>query len=202
MYNISLNDIDTVVFDFDDVLVHSLRSATKVLFDKYYRYSMKEMPNYKDVKKWNLEDIFPNITKEIVEDVFASQEFFDNLEINEGMYKAIRFLKKQGKHIVVLSLGTSLNISQKSKFLLENFRGMYDYFVYAGSDNSDLKMDKSIFHFGNRSVLIDDHENNLYSFSGDYKILAKLIDDTPRECNSTWNGLTVHSGEELINIFR
>jgi len=206
MYDIDINNVDTVILDFDETIAKSIESLSNYLAD----FDFKDMsrPNYKDTRKWNLQDIFPDVTTKQVEDAFGTFRFFDTLRLYEDMVEAMKWFKSKGKEIIILSLGTSRNIHFKSRFIERNLYGLYDYFIYAGSDRK-LKMNKSIFHIGNpeKTVIVDDCYTNLVSNPAKYKIMAKLHTSEQTEWSSDehgneWQGLKVHSGEELINMFR
>ncbi|ETR69679.1 MAG: hypothetical protein OMM_03770 [Candidatus Magnetoglobus multicellularis str. Araruama] len=206
MYDIKLDDIDTIIYDFDETLVKTIYSSVNCLHDIYY--PKEKRPDWTKCRKWNFDDMFDGITLRQVESMFSSFEFFDSLKLYDDMVESMKWFKANDKKIVILSLGTTQNIHYKSKYIRRYLYGLYDYFVFAGSDRN-LKMDKSIFHVGDpeRTVIIDDCYSNLVSNPAKYKIMARLHTSEPTEwsCDENgndWTGLSVTSGEELINIFR
>ena len=202
MYDIKLDNIDTVIFDFDETLVRSIESVCHV----QHLVFGGELPDVKGCRKWNLEDVIPNITPRKVESLFATKDFFDILLPYNDMVNAMKWFKSKDKRIVLLSLGSSMNLHYKSKYVRDNFGDIVDYHIYAGSDGS-LSMDKGLFNFkalGYHAVMIDDNASNLDSMKKcvDYRILAKLYTQDECEWNKGWKGLEVSGGQQLINMFR
>lgn len=198
MYDIKLSDIDTVIFDFDETIVASIESV--LLTANYFNDYELKIGDLSKVRKWNLEDVLIGIKDDEVEDIFKTKMFFDLLKPYQSMIDAMEWFKNKGKTIVILSLGTPLNLHLKSKWIDDNLTGLFDYLILAGSQNS-LKMDKSVFNYNKRCVLIDDNFDNLNTSPCEYKIMSKLYTQEPTEWSKGWQGLSISSGEELINTF-
>ena len=182
MTYINVNDIEQIIrdgeithiyLDFDECVVDSIDSVLIQLNRKY-----ETSYNMYDTKKWNLNDIFPKITSEEIEDVFDSREFFDNLRWKDG---AIEFIDKYHDMITIATKGKHLNLIRKEVYIRKPFPSI-DFIGLEGT-----VMDKSMVNMGLGAVHIDDNQDNLISTNAEYKVLFENVKDA--EWNNNWNGL-------------
>lgn len=171
-----------IFLDFDGVIVDSVKSYCSV-----YNYFFKANADYTKVNKWDLSDECLKAVK-YVEDIFASKEFFDYLELMDEYTKDVLDQLKEKYEIIICSIGTPMNISRKSKWI-EDYLGIKDMILLS---KSDLVIDKSIIDMGN-SIIIDDNSNNLFSSNADIKICFGEV----KEWNENWDGLRAKNWKEL-----
>ena len=142
----------TIVWDFDETLVKSSKAfvAVKSAIDgaEY---------DWQSVTQWNYGDIIPNLSDEEVEDIFGSDEFYQELEIYEGALDCLMWAKENGFKMVLASKGTLMNISKKAKFVKE-YIDLFDEFVFLGNVK-----DKHILSIYGNCLYIDDNANWLKS---------------------------------------
>ena len=186
MTYINVNDIEQMIeegkikhvyLDFDECVVDSINSVLIQLNRKYgTNYNMY------DIHKWNMEDCFPNVTSIEIEDIFDSQEFFDNLIWKDG---AIEFITKYHDMITVVTKGKRLNLDRKEVYIRKPFPSI-DFIGLEG-----VVMDKSMVDMGLNSLHIDDNQSNLWSTDSEYKILYKNIENA--DWNKEWKGMWINN---------
>lgn len=150
--------------DFDGVIMNSCLIVTEILNERF-----KTNISWKDVKKYDFTDMFPSITKEEIKNIFDSKEFFDKAKLNI-FPQAIDIINKLCKdfEVIILSIGTSLNIQRKIEFLNNMFPNIKNHIMIV---KQDCIMDKSIIKMNEQDIIIDDVVSNLISSTAGTKIL-------------------------------
>lgn len=182
------------IVDFDSTIADSISAFCKVKDDKirneYYAQSFIEMnslkPNkikieeleYKaenfihtnpnDVNRYDFTDVYPEITKDEVQEIFASWEFFDELKLFPYAYEVLEKLNEKYR-VIICSIGTSMNISLKSIYINKKLPFIKDVILIR---NGNCEMNKSMINMDNVIAFLDDHEDNL--FNSKMKILNRL----------------------------
>jgi 5'(3')-deoxyribonucleotidase len=143
--------------DFDSTITDSISS-----FCKCYNFVYKDHPDFKPaipelVQQWDLKDqcsLIPN-----PEFIFADPYFFEHLEfMDENTYDVLKELNKKYE-IIIVSIGTPMNLSYKSIYLKDNLPFIKNYVLI---NNGNCEMNKEIvrMNYGG-AVFVDDVLSNL-----------------------------------------
>src|SRR5574344_955569 len=97
-----------IYLDIDGVIFDTVQTCINILNKRYNTYFEKEQ-----VKDYCFKDCFPNIDRKEIDDLFLSEEFFDNLILIKD---AIYFLAKYRNRIVLFTKGEDKNIELKRKY--------------------------------------------------------------------------------------
>lgn len=171
-----------IFLDFDSTVVDSVKAYCEV-----NNWMFNAHANYKKVNKWDLSDECP-LAANIVEDIFASKEFFLVLEPMDDYTLEVLNMLKQKYEVIICSIGTPENISKKAKWI-EQRLDIKDMILLS---QSNLKMDKSIIDMSG-GIIIDDHANNLFSSNADIKI---CFGET-KAWNENWGSMRVRNWKAL-----
>ena len=172
--------------DFDGTLCDSVSSTVEILNRRYNK-------NFKsnDIKTWYFEE-YGNITPEEIEEIFMSDEFFDNLKFFNG---AKEWLEENKENVKIITKGTPINLIKKQKFLKENeFKDIEFIGVPLGDIKGDYIIDKD-------STLIDDDVQNLINSGCKYNILYltnPLAEWQKYPDGRKWDGLISRSFKPII----
>lgn len=168
--------------DMDEVLIESIESVLVTLNRRYNK-------NFKanDIYEWDFKDRFDTSLEE-VEEIFSSEEFFENLKWKK---EAKEFLQKlyDENNVTIVTKGSKINLLLKRKWLKEQG---FENIDFIGLDHNQSKgeIDMSDGYF------IDDNEQNLYESNAKYKILFENYPN--KSWNSNWNGLRTKSFKPII----
>lgn len=171
-------DSKTVVYmDFDGVIANSVKSFIKV-----YNSIYNENVDWRTVDKWNFSCVCPSLKEGQVAEIFASQEFFDDLELyDEDTYKVFHEVAKKNT-VYITTKGTPENIYRKTKWIHENLN--YGNMILLSEE--EVMLDKSVVNMEG-GVIVDDNENNLFSSNATVKVsFGKRA-----EWNENWYGITI-----------
>jgi len=145
---------------------NSLTASTKSFCESYnflYKYHKDFTPaNWELVDTWNMHDQCKLLKSESdVLEIFETPIFFKLLKlINENTYEIARELNEK-YHIIIVSIGTPINLSLKALYLQETLPFIKDYVLLY---NKGIKMNKEIVKMDYpESIFIDDHADNLIS---------------------------------------
>jgi len=164
--------------DFDNSIVDSIKQYCKV-YNTIYRYYPSYKPaDYTKVTQYNMKDQCP-LVYDLLE-IFQHELFFRDLEfINENTYEVLEKLGRKYQ-LIVVSVGTPLNLALKSIWLSEKLPFIKDYVLLF---NDGCKMDKSVCNMED-GIFLDDVESNLKSSNAKDKVLfGKRF-----EWNKGWDG--------------
>lgn len=171
--------------DFDGTIVNSVKAYCKV-----NNILFNENADHTKVNRWDLSDECPNAT-DIVEAIFASDDFFEYLEdMDEDTINIINQLKEI-YDVIICTIGTPKNISKKAIWIEDNL-GIKDMILLS---QENAEMNKSIVDMTG-SIIIDDHENNLFSSNAAIKICYGEI----KSWNENWNGLRAMTWNDVGKI--
>lgn len=165
--------LPNVFLDVDDVVLNSSKAAIAILNKKHGQRKSVE-----DVTDWEYKSLFPNTTTEEIEEVFASDEFWETVEF----FPAFQEWVLDDKHDILskfnwiyLTKGGKDSLAQKCDFLnAHNTDKTRDVFTYYGLNLSESK--SNIHMWG--GIQIDDNWDNLRDTDADVKILVKNYKDT------------------------
>lgn len=165
--------------DFDSTIIHSIKAYCDT-----YNLALRYHPEFKEAKwwlveKWDLKDQCPLVKS--VEDIFASEIFFDYADfINDNTKEIIEKLCDK-YDVITCSIGTIRNIQLKLDWLNDNIPCIKNHIMlvkYGCTMNKEtVNMQDSIF--------IDDVKSNLDSSNANIKI---CFGDT-YDWNKDFNGI-------------
>ena len=152
--------------DFDSTMVNSTKKMVEILNAKFGTNH-----NWEDIKQYDAKDLFPDCTRQDMLDVFASESFFEDLEIFDDCISTIQKYEDRF-NIYIPTIGTSKNLFYKQKWCENNLPFAYKFIGIekegVGKDSIDMS----------NSILIDDHVDNLRTSNAAIKILYKNFMDT------------------------
>ena len=186
-----------IFLDCDDTILESSKCVINILNKKYNLHKTIE-----DLKDFNYRSIYGQINREEVFDIFESEEFWENVEINELFKENIEALKDDFE-IVFVSCGTDKNLDKKSQYLKKYFD-----FEFIGKRISVEKVDlKKDYIDMNNAIQIDDNPKSLKDTNAAIKIFlqngrdVKGNDAPINEDNlyvvQNWNEIL-----EILNFFK
>ena len=149
--------------DFDDTITLSAKQFVKIANKKF-----NTNKDWRDVKKWNFIDLYPNITYEDIDSIFCSKDFFVDLEIIDDVLKCLNDIKNS-IDINIVTIGKPRNLENKKIWLSENFKNIKYNFV---GITETFNINKSSIDMKN-GIFIDDRFNMLQSSNAPTKILFK-----------------------------
>lgn len=179
-----------ILIDIDDTFLKSSEEIIRQLNEKN-----KTLKTIDDLTDYAYRSIDSNITQEEIEQMYASYEFFQNVEFNDG---AIDFLIKYSKlfNIVFVSYGTLKNLEQKAKLLtvIAN-RYLLDNIYFVSVETG--KANKSEILLDNVYLAIDNHSGHLQELNAPKKILFKNFQDVD------WNKPLINDENTyMVNSFK
>lgn len=162
-----------IFLDFDGTLVNSVKSIVEL-----YNKKTDSNADWTKVRNWDFSDQCPGIGP-MIKDFFASDEFYENLEFyDENTIRVLNLLKEEYE-VIICTIGCWLNVSKKVVWIKDNAE--HENVILIGKD--DNVMDKSIIDMSG-GIIIDDHEDNLFSSNADIKISF----GTRAKWNENWDG--------------
>jgi 5'(3')-deoxyribonucleotidase len=153
--------------DFDSTIVDSLDTYCKVYNELYKNREefIKAKPS--KVERYDLRDECPLV--ENINDIFASEMFFNKLEfINRNTKNVIKQLSEI-YNIYICSIGVPKNLSLKVMWLNKHLPFVDNYILLSNGKNK-CAMNKSIVDMSN-AVFIDDVASNLISSNAKWKFV-------------------------------
>lgn len=177
-----------IFLDFDNTLVESNKRIIEIL-NKRYGLSKTES----DLKDYYYTSIYNKVTKEEIENIFASDEFFEGLEFKPLAHEL--FNKYKDKYeIIITTKGNSYNLELKEAWIRNNLDKDVSFIGLTGNshDKSSVNMDGGI--------QIDDNSNCLKT-NASVKILYRDNHGYPwQKKYINKNILLVDSWEQIYEI--
>lgn len=166
--------------DFDGTLVNSTKAFSHAYNILYEDHPNFEPADYTKLSKYNFEDICPLVKNPL--DIFENKLFFKDLEfINDNTYDVLERLNEKYQ-IIVVTVGTPLNLAYKALWLQENITFINDYVLLY---NDGCVMNKSVVNMtGEGNVFLDDIPSNLLSVKCETKIMFGKV----YPWSDGWNG--------------
>lgn len=194
-----MNYKPSIVLDFDDTLVKSSEAIIKILNKKFGLNK-----TVADSKDWNFRSINRNLTEQDINNLFATEEFFNTVQWNEN---ALNFLQKfkEEYNYIICSKGTKQNLELKEKFLeielKEKFQIDYE-FIGLEFINQKSSLHKGDINFSQCLFCIDDNTEAIESINTPIKFLIKNYtntnwNQTPKNTEGVY---VVNTFEEIIQI--
>lgn len=167
-----------IFLDMDETTTMSIKAFVDV-YKEIHRHDIQNMPHYfypiwEDIYTWNMRCEMPNLDLNELNEIFDSPRLFDNLAFysdSDGTTMAdfiAELLEENDINLFIASKGNPLNLYQKRLFLQQKlpFFPIDNFIPMEGTT-----MDKSSLV---GLILLDDHENNLYTANVKYKILVNF----------------------------
>lgn len=156
------NQKTKLYIDLDDTVLKSSEAVIKILNNKYGLH--KTIANLKD---WKYRDIYP-MSEDQIEDIYASDEFFDIVEVDDGFKKFYDKFKDVCEFYIV-SLGNIENLKKKREFISK----LYPEFIFCDvvpREYAEKDFQKSHIDM-NGGYQIDDRCDCLLDTNAKYKLL-------------------------------
>ena len=187
-----------ILIDIDDTLLKSSEEIIRQLNEK--NGTAKSID---DLTDYQYRSIDSNITQEDINEMYASKEFFDNVNFNEG---AIEFLVKYNKifDIVFVSYGTEENLVRKVNFLSQLVLSYnLDNIFFASCETG--KANKREILLDNVYLAIDNHALHLQELNSPKKILLKNFkevnwNETPINDEHTYTANSFYDIDSMIEF--
>lgn len=179
--------------DFDNTIVNATKSFCSS-YNTIYRHNSKFVPaDWTKVHKYNFgcQCKLLNGSPDVLE-IFETDMFFNRLDFfDPNTYEVLKELSEKYQ-IIVVTLGTLLNLSKKAIWLRNKLPFIKDHILL---NNDNVEMNKSIVQMQG-SYFIDDVSSNLYSTNAEYKFLFGKDDF---EWNRDWIGDKLANWTEVGN---
>ena len=170
VYNLNKNK-QTIYWDVDDVILNSSEVAINIINNKYNKVNEKsnfKNKKFEDIKDWGLKSIWRGINKDIIQEIFESDDFWNQIKIREEFKKTFDSIYTYYNHILVTK-GTVCNHDRKSSFLInDTYMSEKEWGYKCIKDNQS----KNIINMKN-GIFIDDNIENLITTNARIKILLK-----------------------------
>lgn len=184
-----------VYLDFDNTLVDS-NSAMVYLLNQEFG-TKKE---YKDLKKYDFKDLFPELTDEHCEELFGDWRLFSLLEFFDNCFETLDYFKKRCNYSLV-TYGNKYNLSAK-KIWCERYLPFLKELHLLEYVPGDMNYDKSMIDMSD-GIFIDDHIEYLRSSNAKIKILFRNNHDGDwNEINNLDDVYVVNSWKEIYHIIK
>ena len=179
-----------ILIDIDDTF---LKSSEEIIRQLNNKNGTSKTLN--DLTDYAYRSIDENLTHEEIIEMYASDEFFKNVNFNDG---AIDFIKKYSVifDIVFVSYGTDENLNKKAG-LLTSLINEYsiDNVFFAGFETG--KANKREILLDNVYIAIDNHSDHLEELNAPKKILLKNYMDVK------WNQAPINDEiTYVVNSFK
>jgi 5'(3')-deoxyribonucleotidase len=142
--------VDYLIFDFDGTIVDTIEAFCKTYNQLYPSYPGFVPADPTQVYDYGFRDQCPLV--EDVQEIFCSQEFFDNLQPMRGAFRELQILSSE-LPVMICTKGRNMNISLKAKYI-EDHLGFVKDVIYTNTE------DKRLIDMKN-CVFVDDHIANL-----------------------------------------
>jgi len=179
--------------DCDSTITNSVLAYTDTYNILYANHPEFKLADPNKLQRYDLKDICPLVNNPL--DIFDHDLFFKHLDfINDNTYEVLEKLNKKYQ-LIIVTIGTPINLSKKSLFLSERLPFIKDYVLLR---NDGCKMNKSICNMkGKGNVFLDDIKSNLDSSNCETKILfGKRFD-----WNRNWIGSHCLTWSDIENRF-
>lgn len=157
-------------FDFDDVIANS----TKAVLKRYCEvHGIEDVPDWRNNKKWDMSDSLPDVEDGEIEKIFDMESIFEDLEVfedeNYSMIDVINMcFDAENMDAMIQTKSSGYNAINKEFWIQENIPRTWDY--------DEVRVNFIHLQRNGKSnvegfVLIDDHEENLYTCKCQHRIL-------------------------------
>lgn len=187
-----------ILIDIDDTLLKSSEEIIRQLNRKNGTNKTID-----DLIDYQYRSIDENLTQEEINMMYASEEFFNNVNFNDG---AIDFIKKYSNifDIVFVSYGTEENLLRKINFL-SKLTDQYNLNNIFFASCETGKANKSEVLLDHVYLAIDNHAGHLQELNAPKKILLKNFKEvnwnkTPINDEITYTANSFYDIDEMIDF--
>lgn len=190
-----------IIWDVDDVVWSAAEVCVDIINERFILpYQTPKSVN--DIKDWGFKSIYRDITQKDIEDIFASDEFFNRVQLKEGFVTALKSGLLSKYNNVFVTKGSKENLIKKEKCLQRMLGGDFEMFEFVGLSMEENKSDINMIG----GIIIDDNVNYLKNTNAYLKILLKNDRETQynnlsdKEQCSIENLYIVNNWDELIQV--
>lgn len=152
-----------IYVDCDDTILHSSETVINILNN---RYNVNK--SIQDLKDWHYRSIVSTVTPEEILSIYSSDEFWEQVKINEKFLEIYNKFKEDIKWVIV-SKGDCVNLLKKQKFIGKNFKDVeFRGLILNDSD----EFNKSLVDMSD-GIQIDDNINCLTYTNSPIKVILK-----------------------------
>lgn len=191
-----------IVIDVDSTTIDTIQLACDYYCEIYMDHPDFKKPVAEKVYKWNFEDEMPLFTLQDLDRMFQSKYFFDNVNYFDNAIEVINKLNEDERfNVCFCSIGSSSNISRKSKFLEKTFPTIEQVMLVRPEHVVMCKKIVNMNHTENEPfIFLDDNKDNLIGSNAKYKILYTQFGDNKREWNKDWEGMFATNWNDLYEL--
>lgn len=162
----------TIYCDVDDVV---LRSSDAVISILNKRYNITPEKSFNDCEDWGYKTIVPTLTREEVEEIYSSQEFWNTVKFNNDFINLMLSPNAYCYHINFVTKGDAENLQHKEQrisscmALISSQRGKQFNYTFTGLSS---KQTKALIDMSD-GIQIDDNTGYLKDTNANIKYLLK-----------------------------
>lgn len=190
-----------LIFDVDNTIINTVKILCEYYSILYSSHPDYKPPNYKNVKRWNVQGECPLMKLQDIDDVFSSKFLFDNVELFDDCVEIINRLNEDEKfNVYFCSIGNSNNIANKTMFLNKYFPHVQQIMLVKPDVAEMCK--KMVNMNVNPTIFVDDHKANLLGCNAKYPVMYSYDNLLTKEWNTGYEGVVVDNWkatEDLIN---
>ena len=182
--------------DFDETIVKTTKQFVELANKKF-----NTDKNWKNLKCWCFQDLYPNIRNQDIDEIFDSKELYNNIESHENCISTLNKIKDY-VDINIATIGSDTNLFNKKEWLKNNFTDIdYNFLdVKVNFDRNINKHNKSTIDMSG-GIFIDDRIDNLRSSNATIKILYKSYNDYNwQKCEANEDIFIVNTWDEIYEI--
>lgn len=178
-----------IYLDVDDTIIKSSEEIIRQL-------NIKNNTNFsiKDMNDYYYNSIDKNITDAEIEEMYASECFFENVKPNDYFDEFIEKYKNLFKFVFV-TVGTEKNLNLKKDFIVNLMKDLkvedFEYIALPYNTSKEIVMRDNVY------VCIDDNTNRLVEYNCPMRILIK------NHLNLPWNKTPINREDVyVVNTFK
>lgn len=156
-----------IYVDADDTIIESSQAVIQIINEKY---GINPPKTIEDLRDWNYTCIYPEMTGEIVEEIYSSEEFFERVKPNKEFLEVYR-KHKDNFNFIVVTKGGKINLARKQAWFLRRFPAM-KFVGFLFDEGGEHSFDKSSENMSG-GIQIDDRTDALVNTNAGCKILLK-----------------------------
>lgn len=186
-----MDNKEKIYIDADDVILNTSEVTIDYLNNLYNIHPSKTV---NDLKDWKYKSIYRNINIDLLHKYWETDEFFNNIKVNEDF---LNFYKntKEIYECIIFTQGTKINLQKKKEYFSKILPDIKFYGVNFPQKKNSIDISDGI--------QIDDNYDNLLS-NAYFKILIKNFRDTDyNQVNQSHTNLyIVNDWKDIEQILR
>lgn len=176
-----------VYVDFDSTIVNSVERFVDIANKKY-----GTSRNVEELGGYNFKNMYPEIEKEDILEIFAMEEFFDSkLKFMDGAFDVLNKYKEDIT-FCISTAATGKNLELKTKWINNNIPFIKEIYSSTNNDKSNINME--------RSIQIDDVADCLKHTNAEIKILYKNFNNFKWQRHNNDNIYNINTWSEIDDI--